>query len=355
MTTVSERQTLLVGSYTEAYAGFRALGEGVSLLRLDASTGKLTVLDALRGIPNPTYVGWHSAHAAHAALETSDARSGVAFITRDAEDRLHLAHRVDLDGALACHFDRRPGAPLLAFACYGSGHVYGVDLDAAGRPAAPRLLHRHVGSSVHPVRQTSSHPHAACFTPNGRYLLVPDLGTDEIWCHALDAPVSAPRRFAMPRGSGPRLCLFDRDGSHLILGHELGCFVSSWRWDGETLHAVDRCSTLPARFPSPNTTAGLRWHPGGTLFAASNRGADSIALFGFDAASGRITALGHAPSGGPKPRDFEFSPCGRWLIAANQDGDSLVVLAVDAARGSLTPTGERCVVRSPSCVRFAPG
>lgn len=346
--------TFLVGSYTESYAAFRAAGDGLTLMRLDAATGRLERLDTLDGLPNPSYVRWHGPGAAHVVMETTDDRAGIALVTRDRGDRLRLSDRVALAGAAPCHLDVHPDRTRLAVACYGSGHIFALGLGADGRPQPPRLLHRHAGASLHPVRQTVAHPHAACFAPGGRHLLVPDLGTDEIWCHDLEAPSAPPRRIAMPPGSGPRLCLFDRDARHLIVVHELGCRVSSWRWDPPNLRCIDDHSTLPPGHATANTAAGLRWHPSGRLLAVSNRGADSIALFAFDAESGRLAPLGHAASGGAKPRDFEFSPCGRWLIAANQDGDGLVVLEVDAAAGTLHATGERCAIGSPSCVRFAP-
>ena len=158
----------------------------------------------------------------------------------------------------------------------------------------------------------------------------------------------------MQRGSGPRLVLFDSGGRHVILVHELSCTASSHVWEDGALSPVMQEEALTAPRPDSNTSAGLRWHPSGRLFAVSNRGADTLTLFRYEPASGRFAVCCEHPSGGAKPRDFEFMPCGRFLVCANQDGDCLVTLRVDAERGTLADTGHSLALRTPSCVRVIP-
>ena len=160
----------------------------------------------------------------------------------------------------------------------------------------------------------------------------------------------APWRWPAPPGSGPRLVLFAPDGRHVLLVLEMASAVCSLRWQNGRLGLLQQAPSLRTPHAGENTAAGLRLHPSGRLFAVSNRGADRIALFHFEPASGAIAFADEVPSGGTKPRDFEFSPCGRWLIAANQDSDNLAVFAV--AGEKLRSTGVRHAVRSPSCLRF---
>ncbi|HEY0420246.1 MAG TPA: lactonase family protein [Acetobacteraceae bacterium] len=348
---------LVAGSYTEIRPGRDAAGEGLSLLRLDPASGALTTLDVLGGLLNPSYVRPQGS-VIHAVCETPADHAGLATVQVQA-GRLALLGQVPIPGDGPCHIDRHPGGRWLAVACYGSGHVMVLPLDAAGvaQPACCVVAHR--GSGPNPARQAGPHAHAVCFSPDGRVLLVADLGTDEVWCHGFDAATGAleqePPRWqappAGPSGNGPRLLLFSPDGGHVILLNEMANTVMSLRWQDGALMLRDTTSTLPPGWSGETTAAGLRWHPSGRFFAASNRGADSIALFSFDAASGAIARVAGIATG-PKPRDFEFSPCGRWLLAASQDGDSIAVLEADAARGRLSDTGIRHRVLTPSCVRF---
>lgn len=349
-------QLFVVGSYTTPYGPFRAIGEGVSLMRL-SSDGEISLVDRL-ALPNPAYLRPDGQGRVYAVLETDDARAGIAAIALDGDAlRLRLEQSIASPGAIPCHLDIHPGGGWLACACYGSGHVFTRRILAGGRLADGGTVIRRQGSSVNPQRQNAAHPHAARFSPDGKWLAVPDLGTDEIACYPFDATGGAlagesARLWKSPPGSGPRLVLFSPDGQYLLAIKEIASEISSLTWKTGRLEEVCSVSCLTGGFSGANTTAGLRWHPDGRTFAVSNRGANTIALFRFDAGDGRVAPLGAVPSGGVKPRDFDFTPCGRWLIAANQDGDSLVVFAVEPDR--LAASGIRHAVRSPSCVRMLP-
>ncbi len=102
--------------------------------------------------------------------------------------RLTLRAETALPGTALCHLDLSPDARWIAGACYGSGDISVRRIGDDGVPTAGGGTSlRRSGSSVHPVRQTQSHPHATRFSPDGRWLLVPDLGTDELACYAFDA------------------------------------------------------------------------------------------------------------------------------------------------------------------------
>jgi 6-phosphogluconolactonase len=365
---------LAVGSFTESYGSFHAEGEGVSLFQFDPESGGLALLDTLRGLPNPSYLRATSPGHLLAVCENDDHRAAIAQFGLQAgvpprlavgaapaeawpeeAARLEVLGLAPVPGTIPCHIDLHPGGKWAACVCYGSGDVLIYRVEERGFPGAVVSQARHAGRSVHPVRQTVPHPHAACFSPDGNWLLVPDLGTDEIWCRpfmAAKGTLGAPTRLAVPPGSGPRLLLFTPDGRHALVVFELASTVAVLRWEAGELSLGQTVPSMMTPFGGQNTAAGLRWHPSGRFFAVSNRGADSIVLFGYEAASGEIAALSEAPAGGAKPRDFEFSPCGRWLLAASQDGNSLSVISVDPQTGALRPAGIRHEVRTPSCVRF---
>jgi 6-phosphogluconolactonase len=343
---------LVVGSYSGSRPGGDTGGEGISLLSLDPATGALTTLDVLGRLLNPSYVRVDGS-VVHAVIETPAATAGLATL-RVRDGRLQLLGQVAVPGDGPCHIDVHNEGKFLAVACYGSGHVTIHPLDAAGIAQPASCVTLHSGSGPNAARQAGPHAHAVCFAPDGRTLLVADLGTDEVWCHGFDAATGAlqadPPRWQAPPGSGPRLLLFSPRQDHVVLLTEMGNTVLSLRWSDATLVLHDTASALPQGWTGASTAAGLRWHPSGRFFAASNRGADSIALFSFD--GGAIRQVASVGAGGPKPRDFEFSPCGKWLLVASQDGNSIAVFA--AAGSRLTDTGIRHRIATPSCVRFLP-
>ncbi len=344
---------LAVGSYTQAYGDFRARGEGLSLVGL-AADGSLSLLDRLN-LPNPAYLRPDPARGLlHVALETGT-EAAIATIRVDrAARRLVPLATLEMPGTVLCHLDEHPHGGWIAATCYGSGHLAIRRLSAEGLPQTGTGDDlRRAGASCHPVRQTTAHPHAVRFAPTGDWLVVTDLGTDDIAAYPFDAATGllGPARVEnAPAGSGPRLALFDPSGCFLLVVHELDCSVSCYAWDNGALRCLSRHPTLARPPGAGDTAAGLRWHPSGRVFAASTRGADCITLFGFR--EGAISLLGTAPSGGAKPRDFAFSPCGNFLIVANQDGDSLQVFPLDARTHAPATRMASLEVRSPACVRF---
>jgi hypothetical protein len=141
-------------------------------------------------------------------------------------------------------------------------------------------------------------------------------------------------------GAGPRHAAFSPDGRFVFVINELASTLVTYGYEPATgtLTPLDTQSTLPPGFTGESTTAEVRVHPNGRFVYGSNRGHDSIAVFAFDAASGRLTPLEHVPTGGKNPRNFALSPDGAWLVAANQNSDSLHVFRVDPATGRLTAT-----------------
>jgi 6-phosphogluconolactonase len=82
-------------------------------------------------------------------------------------------------------------------------------------------------------------------------------------------------------------------------------------------------------------------HPSGKFVYGSNRGHDSIAGFSVDKQTGRLTPIGHTPTGGKTPRNFNIDPTGTYLLAANQNSGTVAVFRIDPVGGGLTPVGER--------------
>ncbi len=63
---------------------------------------------------------------------------------------------------------------------------------------------------------------------------------------------------------------------------------------------------------------------------ASNRGHDSIVMYAVDEDSGRLTYIGHEPTGGNYPRNFAIDPTGTFLLAANQNSGTIRSFWIDA-------------------------
>lgn len=286
----------------------------------------------------------------------------AAFAIDRTNGNLKELNRTSTAGRGAAHVAVNAIATALAAVNYGDGNTVSLTLEPDGRVGSLVSDMRHEGSSVHAQRQTEPHPHSANFTPDGQFVVVPDLGTDELVAYGIDPQTARLERTPDPQvmmepGSGPRHMTFHPDGRRAYVINELASTVTVLDYGAETgsLTAIQTVSTLPDGYDGPaNTTAEVLVHPNGRFLYGSNRGSNSIAVFGIDSSSGRLDPVERVSTGGDWPRNFRLSPDGRFLLVANQRSDSVHVFHVDHETGRIAETGVAISVPNPMCVRFVP-
>ncbi len=188
-----------------------------------------------------------------------------------------------------------------------------------------------------------------------------DLGMDKVLIYRFnekDGSLKAnnPPFARIAPGSGPRHLKFHPNGRWVYLINEIVSTVAAFNWDATngTLTELQTVSTLPDDFKGINTAAEIVVHPNGIFLYASNRGDDSLIVFGIDQATGQLTFIERVPSGGKTPRNFTFDPTGKWILCANHGSDTAVVFRVDETSGKLTQAGQPVPVPYPFCERFLP-
>jgi 6-phosphogluconolactonase len=190
---------------------------------------------------------------------------------------------------------------------------------------------------------------------------VTDKGIDQVVVYRLDTrsgkllPNESPSG-RIHAGAAPRHLAFGRDGRFAYVNGEADMTLVACSYDAESgaLTELQCVSTVPEGSSGGNwSTAEVAVSPSGGFVYVSNRGHDSIASFAIDAASGRITRLGHVSTGGRTPRNFAIDPSGAWLYAANQDSDTIVHFEVDQRTGALKPNGDVTSIGAPVCVLFS--
>jgi 6-phosphogluconolactonase len=226
---------------------------------------------------------------------------------------------------------------------------------ADGKLGAAASVREHTGSSLHPQRQRSPHPHQTVFSPDNRFVLVPDLGTDKVVTYAFDAKNGALTESKVairPSGSGPRHLSFDSSGKIAALVSELKSQLTVFDYDAQTgaLKEVETISSLPKPFDGSNAAAEIAPLPGTRFWYASNRGVDAIGEFRMDGT--KLTPIGEASTGGKTPRQFAIDPSGRFVLAGNQASDRITVFRIDRGTGQLADTGQGFAISSPTCVAF---
>ena len=343
-----------------AYFGTFTRGEnaakGIYVSRFDASSGRMGQIRLALEAEDPSFLTVHPNRRYLYSINELGGRPGTvsAYAIEPATGKLRLLNQAPAQGRGTCHLSLDAGGSMLAVTNYVSGIVASYRVLGDGR----------LGEAVSVIQQRGAeapHPHSVNFSPDNRFLIVPDVGTHKVHLYRVDPGRAAlqphdPAEFPARPGSGPRHLAFHPSGRYCYVIEETSNQVMALKWDERrgTLEEIQRVPTLPASFSGESYTAEIIAHPSGKFLYGSNRGHDSIAVFSVDQDSGRLTAVDHTPTQGSYPRNFNLDPTGRWLIALNRESNSVVAFAVDPQTGRLTPTGQVLDLRSPSCLRWVP-
>jgi 6-phosphogluconolactonase len=356
-----QKNLVYVGTYTEP----PRRGEGIYVFRRDPASGALERLRVVGDVVNPSFLCFDPSHrflfAVNETREYGGRETGAASSFAIGEDGgLTYLSKQPTEGGDPCHLITDPSGRCLIVANHESGTVGVLPIRAEGRLAQPSDVRQHRGSGPGPT-QKSPHAHFVALDPAGR-VLVCDKGIDKVMIYRLDAAAGKliandPPYGTLHAGAAPRHISFHPSGRYAYVNGEADMTLTAFAYDPATgtMTELHYLSTLPEGADVPRrSTAQCVVHPSGKFVYVSNRGHHSIAIFAIDQATGRISAVGHQPSGGETPRNFQIDPEGRFLYAANQDSHNVVVFAIDQETGKLTPTGHEVEVGSPVCVIFGP-
>ena len=332
-------------------------GKGFSLAHFDTTTGALSKPEFLLEAPAPAYfiIAPDGKH-----LYTCNSTGFVSAYAIDrATARLTLLNQVPSGGGDPSYISLDRTGQYVFVANYDGGNIATWRLRPDGGIGERTAFVQHTGHGVNPQRQSHAFAHSIHVDLTNRFVLVADLGLDELFVYKFDAKTGSltpndPPFATVKPGSGARHMVFYPNGRWVYLITEMGSTIIQFDWDSTrgTLKELQTVSTLPPDFHGNSGCSEITIHPNGKFLYASNRGHDSIAVFAIDAKSGRLTPVEYAPSGGKTPRNFALDRAGRWMLVTNHDSNVARVFRIDQATGKLTPVGSPVEVPYPFCPRF---
>ncbi len=360
-----------VGTYTETvyFSSGKILhgqGKGIYQLAFDPDHGRLKTVSVAEGVRNPSYLARSSSggalYAVNEVKKTQDTSCGSvsAFAVDPASGKLSLINRQPTGGDDPCHVAVDAESRHVYVANYGSGSVCVFDVDDRGGLHPLEQFFQHEGSSLHPQRQTRAYTHAVILSPDQRFVYVPDLGTDQLVAYSRE-----PRNGRLkpapgisvdtPAGSGPRSGLFDAGGRYLYVINELSCSFTVYAHDALSgrLTPLQTVPSLLEAYEGDKTCADIHITPDGRFLYGTTRGANRIAVYALDPASGLMRAVDETDTGGDVPRNFAIDPSGRFLLIANQNSDNIVIFSIDPDSGRLKKESV-FDLPSPVCLKLFP-
>jgi 6-phosphogluconolactonase len=351
-----------VGTYTAS-----GRSEGIYVFGRDASSGRLEPRHTVRDVVNPSFLAFDPHERFLFAVNETQEYEGKAqgavssFAIDPSSGDLTFLSKQATGGGDPCHLCTDSTGRYLLVANHEHGNVAVLPIGSDGRLGPLSDLRQHEGSGPGPTQQ-GPHAHFVTTDPTGRFVMVVDKGIDKVMVYRLDTAAGKlvpndPPYGRLHPGAAPRHIAFHPNGRFAYVNGEADMTITAFVYDGargafEELHYLP---TLPEGASGRYSTAQIVVEPSGRYVYVSNRGHDTIAMFAIDQTNGRLSAIGHEPTGGRTPRNFNVDPSGTFLYAANQNSDTVVPFRIDRSSGRLTQTGETVEVGSPVCLLFSRG
>lgn len=342
-------------------------GKGIMTATWDAASGTIGAPSLAAEVSGPTFLAQYRRPGAiqtlvYAVSERPGTNAQVsAYTTVAGSPALKLLNRVSTQGDEPTYVSVSPDGRTVLVANYGGGSVSTFRTAPDGSLSEAVSHVQFSGSGPYKGRQEGPHAHSALTSPDGRFVLVNDLGLDRIFLFELNAATSEITPAATPfwqgrPASGPRHLAWSPNGRFVYCTNELDSTVETLAWSEHpvSLRSVGRVSTLPPGFAPDTAFVGevVASSDGRNVYAGNRVADDTIAVFRVDSATGVLTPIQFAPSEGLNSRHLALDPSGKWMIAAHQKSGELTVLARDRATGKLSSTGRSVPVEKPMCVLF---
>lgn len=355
----------------------KGVAKGIYVSRFSSATGQLTEPVLVAETLRPSFLAISASVAGHrrlyAANEGNDAASSTisSFLMDAATGALQPINKVSAAAAGPAYLSLDATGEAAFVADYAGSTVASYRVLPGGGLSDPveHIDYRNAKFGRRgPMasRQDAPHPHSVHISPDNRFLVVSDLGSDAISVFAIQpgARLGAPAIFVNDRaGCGPRHVAFHPNGRWLYSINELDSTIDHFLWTTTSSRTNPTASlvntgqfvkTTAQGFPAgKNTAAEVAISPDGNFVYASNRGEDSLVVFSIAEADGKLTFVQRIPCGGKTPRQFTLSPDSRWLVCGNQDGANVTVFRRDGSTGKLAGPVETLGLDSVMFVMFA--
>ena len=210
-------------------------------------------------------------------------------------------------------------------ASYGGGSLSALPTQPDGSLGPDVQVIKHEGRSVDTARQTKSHVHSIVVSPDNRYVITADLGTDKMNIYSFDlkkrpsplAPAAQPFVILGP-GSGPRHSTFHPAKKFFYVVNELNSKVDAFKYKKGQLTPIQTAAMLGQGYAGIGDAADIHVSPDGKfLYANARNEVNEVVAYSIDQKTGKLTFVGRQSSLGKGSRTFDIDPAGKFMVLTN--------------------------------------
>jgi len=267
------------------------------MARFDAVSGRLSAPVLAAATARPSYMALSAPMQGHRRLYAvnelqDDTATVTSYLMEQATGALAPLNHVHAGGAGPAYISLDATGRGAFVADYAGAAIATYHIEPDGRLGGPvqRIDYKDAAYGARgPVaaRQDMPHPHSVKLSPDNRFLLVSDLGSDAITVFAVDpatAHLGPPPLFHCRPGSGPRHLVFHPNARWVYSLNEIDSTIDQFLWttttsrtqpQGLLVNTARTVKTTAPGFPeAKNTAAELAVSSDGNYLYASNRGED---------------------------------------------------------------------------------
>lgn len=337
-------QNLWLGSYTNNS------DYGIRLLSFQQD-GSLSVLDSV-AVPQASFLVQSKKGILYAVEENLN--GNVHAIRSNSEKRFEVFSSQPSMGAHPCYISLDKSEQWLTVGNYSSGNLSLYRIQDDGSISAPITVIQHKGKSTNKERQEAAHVHSTVFTPDNKFLLVPDLGIDSVMVYAFNEITGqlspTQKSIGFETGGGPRHLSFDPTGKYLYILGELNGWVEIYDYKNQEFVFKDKATALPPDFKGSFTAADIHITKDGKhLYLTLRDKLNQIVVFNIQE-DGRLKYKNRYSTGGVNPRNFFISEDDQWVLVENQNSNNIIVFKRDKNTGELEYSNHLENVPQPVCL-----
>ena len=339
---------LMVGTYTNT-----GKSEGIYSYSVDMQKNTISQSSLAKGVLNPSFLALTPDKKFVYSVNQNDKNSTVSAFDFD-KGKLTFLNKVDANGSGPCYISVTDKHVFTANYSDGSLCVFGRKVDGSLTDALQKI--NHSGGSINAERQKEPHVHQVIISPDKKYVVANDLGTDKVtvYNYNSDAKTNILVPFdtlTVKLGSGPRHAAFSSNGKRLYLVQEIDGTVSVIDMKNGKLKLIQEATVIRSNGVVARA-ADIHLSPDEKFLYVTNRGiANDISSFSVGK-NGMLSFVEQVSTKGDGPRNFAISPDGLFVFVAHQFTDNISIFKRDIHTGKLTDSGQQIKVGAPVCLLF---
>jgi 6-phosphogluconolactonase (cycloisomerase 2 family) len=348
---------LFVGTYTDAEPD-----KGIYVYRFNSKNGELHFVSNAEEITNPSYLAISpNGKNIYACTETQmPGKGSISSFSFDSKSgKLTFLNKVSSEGENPVYVSVHKSGQWLVNGNYtgGNASVSQIMKDGSIEPSCQNIIFK--GKSIISGRQDSPHIHSTVFSPDQKYIFMPDLGSDKIWSYKVKpgrkVKLTKGKETNCIEGSGPRHITFHPNNKFAFCSEELSGTVAVYQLDNGNLKPIQRIVAHDSISHGPFGSADIHASPDGKFLYISNRGEENnIAIYSIDQTTSIISLKGYHTTLGLHPRNFVIDPTGKYLLVGNLQSNNIVVFERHSETGLLKYSGTQISVQRPACLKMTP-